>query len=229
MKPCGAKTRSGTPCKRAPMPNGRCKLHGGASLSGMASPVYKHGRYSKHLPTRLAERYGEAQTDSDLLALRDEVALTDARLADVLGRVDQGETGELWKEAGKALAELVEVIDAPGARRSAITRLRDLLTRGVADWAAWDEVGKLLEQRRRLVESERKRLVEMQQTITAERAMLLIGAIAGIIQTHVTDRALLSAISADIGKLVAGGPAAPPGAGGPAVVDVEAAAVGLDG
>lgn len=26
---CGAKTRAGTPCKRAPLANGRCKLHGG--------------------------------------------------------------------------------------------------------------------------------------------------------------------------------------------------------
>ncbi|MFC3768375.1 HGGxSTG domain-containing protein [Paenibacillus sp. GCM10012303] len=28
---CGAKTRNGTPCKRAAMPNGRCNLHGGKS------------------------------------------------------------------------------------------------------------------------------------------------------------------------------------------------------
>jgi hypothetical protein len=28
---CGARTRAGTPCQRWPRPNGRCKLHGGAS------------------------------------------------------------------------------------------------------------------------------------------------------------------------------------------------------
>jgi hypothetical protein len=28
---CGARTRAGTPCLRWPMPNGRCRLHGGCS------------------------------------------------------------------------------------------------------------------------------------------------------------------------------------------------------
>ena len=28
---CGAGTRAGTPCRRWPMPNGRCRLHGGCS------------------------------------------------------------------------------------------------------------------------------------------------------------------------------------------------------
>lgn len=30
-KTCGAKTRSGEPCKNAPMANGRCRMHGGKS------------------------------------------------------------------------------------------------------------------------------------------------------------------------------------------------------
>ncbi len=48
-KLCGAKTRAGTPCKRfAQQPQGRCKLHGGASLYGPAHPNWKHGRRSKH-------------------------------------------------------------------------------------------------------------------------------------------------------------------------------------
>jgi len=28
---CGAKTRSGAPCRSAAMPNGRCRMHGGGS------------------------------------------------------------------------------------------------------------------------------------------------------------------------------------------------------
>lgn len=41
---CGAKTRSGTQCQKSPLENKRrCRLHGGASLSGTAHPNYKHG------------------------------------------------------------------------------------------------------------------------------------------------------------------------------------------
>jgi hypothetical protein len=28
---CGARTRSGAPCRGLPMPNGRCRMHGGCS------------------------------------------------------------------------------------------------------------------------------------------------------------------------------------------------------
>src|SRR5260370_26711141 len=37
---CGARTRAGTPCKRiaAPLGNGRCKLHGGASTGPRTAP-----------------------------------------------------------------------------------------------------------------------------------------------------------------------------------------------
>jgi hypothetical protein len=45
----GAKLRAGTPCKRlARRPQGRCRLHGGRSLGGIAHPNFKHGRRSKY-------------------------------------------------------------------------------------------------------------------------------------------------------------------------------------
>lgn len=52
-KPCGARTRKGTPCKGPAMPNGRCRMHGGPS-TGPRTPEgkarasrWKHGRYSR--------------------------------------------------------------------------------------------------------------------------------------------------------------------------------------
>src|ERR1019366_4220416 len=51
---CGAKTRRGTSCLSPAMPNGRCRMHGGAS-TGPRTPEglararrsrWKHGRYS---------------------------------------------------------------------------------------------------------------------------------------------------------------------------------------
>jgi hypothetical protein len=233
MKACGAKTRGGTPCKRAAMPNGRCRLHGGASLSGTASATFIHGRYSNSLPARLATRYAEAQSDDNLLALREEIALTDARLADVLSRVDRGDSTALWKQT---LAEFQEVASANALglpQGTPLRVLRKTIESGMADWAAWDEVAKLLEQRRRLVESERKRLVEMQQMITSERAMVLIARIAGIIQLYVTDPTTLAAISAELGKLI---DSAPPGdpepeqpaASGATIENTVPAAAGVD-
>ncbi|MEN8494869.1 HGGxSTG domain-containing protein [Dehalococcoides sp. THU3] len=46
-KRCGARTRTGSPCMAPAMRNGRCRMHGGASLSGRAHGRYKHGEFTK--------------------------------------------------------------------------------------------------------------------------------------------------------------------------------------
>jgi hypothetical protein len=52
---CGARTRSGAPCRGAAMPNGRCRMHGGPSTgprteagkAAIRASRTKHGRYSQ--------------------------------------------------------------------------------------------------------------------------------------------------------------------------------------
>ena len=55
---CGARTRSGTPCKNASLIGGaghRCKYHGGMSLSGASHPNWKHGWCTKESRQRSVE------------------------------------------------------------------------------------------------------------------------------------------------------------------------------
>jgi len=173
-------------------------------LVGIASPTFRHGRYSKHLPSRLAAKYAEALSDPELLALRDEIALTGTRLAELLERLDSGLALQCWKDAQAAHSELLAAIRAKnsGALQTALIALGNALDAGAGDYAVWREIGEMAEQRRKLVESEWKRLVAMQQTITAERAMVLLAAITSIIKEHVHDRTALGAISIAIRTLV---------------------------
>lgn len=49
---CGAKTRSGESCRSPAMPNGRCRMHGGASPgapTGERNGNYKHGRFTREI------------------------------------------------------------------------------------------------------------------------------------------------------------------------------------
>lgn len=204
MAQCTAKSkRSGEQCKRGAVPGStKCHMHGGKSLVGAASPVLKTGRYSKYLPERLMARYGEAQADADLLVLRDEVALVDTRLAELLGRVDTGESARRWQEAQDAFGELHKARLKGDAKEfvAAMDGLERTLLSG-NDYGLWAEIANAVDLRKRLVESERKRLVEMQQVITAERAMVLLTTVVDIIRTHVTDRDTLAVISAEFRKL----------------------------
>lgn len=181
-----------------------CYHHGGKTPVGIASPSFKTGKYSRYLPARLSERYEEALSDSELLALREEIALVDSRLADLLTCVDSGESGHLWQLLKDTHGEMLEARAAGDTQTMAIKlkTLGTLIQEGLADYAAWEDVRRILEQRRKLVESERKRLVEMQQVLTTERAMVLVHALAETVKKHVSDRGTLAAISADLSRVL---------------------------
>ena len=57
-----------------------CPTHGGKTPSGIASPNYIHGRFAKHLPSGLLERYEAAIGDPELLGLTGEIGLARARV-----------------------------------------------------------------------------------------------------------------------------------------------------
>jgi hypothetical protein len=56
-KRCGAKTRSGKPCRSPAMANGRCRMHGGPSPGAPKGNrnAFKHGRYTAEAIARRHE------------------------------------------------------------------------------------------------------------------------------------------------------------------------------
>lgn len=204
-KICGAKRqRKESRCHAPPMENGRCRVHGGMSPKGVASPHFKTGRYSKWVPERLQDKYQTALGDANLLSLRDELALVDARLAELLGRVDKVGHDKAWAGMLERVSEARGFVSSgnSSAALKILEEAEEALRRGVDDFAVWGEVNSQITLRARLAESERRRMVDLQQFVTAERAMMLIMSISETIKRHVTDYATLSAISSDIARLV---------------------------
>lgn len=170
---CGAKTRDGDPCK-LPAVTGRtrCRMHGGSTPRGPASATYKDGKHSNVLPARMREDYERAISDEDLVSLRNEIAIVDARIIDLLKRVDSGESGKRWKEI-QAQMKLVNSCQ-PEERMNELDTLNKLIRAGAADAYVWDEIQGFLLTREKLVRSERKRLVEARLVISLEQAQLLM-------------------------------------------------------
>lgn len=186
------------------MLNGRCRMHGGASLSGAASPTFKTGRYSKVLPARLASRYHEALNNPDLLALRDDIAVIDARLGELIGQLDAAGGADVLKAMAEEVTCLEAALQAED-RHSAtegVEALRTLLNRAEAEGERWEQIAVWMERKRKLSETERRLLVDMQQVITAERAMVLMAALVDIVRRHVDDRGILAAIVHDVDRLL---------------------------
>jgi hypothetical protein len=73
---CGARTRAGTPCRAAAMPNGRCRMHGGPSTgprteagkAAIRASRTKHGRKSQAAIQQRREARATLRMVRELLA-----------------------------------------------------------------------------------------------------------------------------------------------------------------
>lgn len=208
---CGAKTRSGGRCMSRPVTGSiRCRMHGGKAPSGIASPSFRHGRYSTRLPVRLREAYLAARDDADLLGLTDEIALVESRLGDLLGVVESGESGEAWAALGAAWIRMKRhrMAGNVSGMTEALDEVEAIIGRGMADRAAWAEIRDLVGERRKLSEAEGRRRVQMQSMITIERLDLLVAHFVKAVQDEVSDPAALRRISEQLSLVLGPGPGA---------------------
>lgn len=191
MTQCTAKSKqSGKRCKR-PVTPGRtvCYIHGGKTPRGVASPNFKHGRYTKSLVGSLLSDYHAALDDPELLNLQEEIALVDSRIAAILKRTDKGESGALWKHARNTYKEMeaARLANDLAAEVAARVNLGLALDKGHLDYAVWNEIAALLESRRKLVESERRRMVDMRALVSTEDVMAAVKALVGAVRMYVKE------------------------------------------
>ena len=105
---CARSKRSGKQCRKHAM-RGRtvCLAHGGKTPRGVASPHFKTGRYSRSLSGQLLNAYEIAQQDPQLLSLREDIALTDATVAQLLQQLDDeskpAKDRRIWRQIGNQI------------------------------------------------------------------------------------------------------------------------------
>jgi len=200
---CGAKKRNGDPCRSFSLyPNGRCRLHGGPSRSGPSHPRWKGGvsftRYP--LPKRFREAFEDACNDVNLLSQRQDMALAEAIITDLIGKLDTGESGAAWKRLKLAMDSYDQARE-PVEQFRALAIMRELIERGAGDAAARREIGEWQERKGRAQERERRRLVEMTQTLTYKEVAGLVVRIVAVIKS-VCNAEQCVAIATALAKMV---------------------------
>jgi hypothetical protein len=177
-----------------------CRFHGANSVKGMDHPNFKHGRHSKHLPTKLLAKYEEALADEELISLRDDVALVDSFISDALESINFDNCQAAWdglellyKQFWNGSNE-----DKLEAAREAFNIVKD----GVEEWRKVGRIFPYIEQKRKLAESEMKRLKDLQLMIDAKQANTLIAALLESVNSNVSDRDARVRIANDIAGLL---------------------------
>jgi hypothetical protein len=100
--------------------------------------------------------------------------------------------------------ELASLRDDLALVHTRITEVLSQLGEGVSESRAreaWREICALVERKRRLAESEARRLVLFQQMITTEQAVVLVASLVDVVHRHVHDRATLTAIQKDLASI----------------------------
>lgn len=209
---CNADTRDGGRCPTAPNANTlRCRMHGGTQAIAAGNPNFRHGlnsRYSSVLTGTSIERFEEAMNDPAYMESREEIALLDTMLMDALDRSQIGHQGEMWEELGSR-AHQYQVALRRGDPVHADNHLQTILEiaeEGALAHRATIEARDIIERKRKVKDSERKRIVDENQSISAARAMALVGAVVATVRKHLEGREdgreLLAAISADLTALI---------------------------
>ncbi|MGR6545234.1 HGGxSTG domain-containing protein [Paenibacillus tundrae] len=159
---CGAKTRSGEPCKRKALANGRCRLHGGkstgpkdpAKLKGNKNAL-KHGLYETiwmdTITDEEREMYHQVSTDPNVQA-DSEYRLSELRIRRMLLRIQQEE-----QKDNPDAAEIRAIEDA-------ITKLQ----MNVA--ALIRENGKLMDMKKQTSDGSLDQLVEILERARKDRS-----------------------------------------------------------
>ncbi len=200
--------RTGERCEAWAM-TGRdvCYHHGGRTPVAAGSPHYKDGSRSKYraiFSGDALEHYAWAREDPRYLEMREEMAVLDTLFVEELKRAKVGEGAALWEELGRAWERFKAArpeTDAATAGRC-LRRVGELVEEGASRIAAQREALEIVERKRKLSETERRRILDAERMITEAQAMSFVAALVGIMRRHVTDRETLAAIHSDVTNLL---------------------------
>ena len=187
---CKAKSKStGQKCRKTARPGREvCYWHGGKTPRGADHHAYDRGHYVAHLPGRHIDIYEAALADPDRLKLDEDIALTKMRIIDLIKRVDIGESGRLWKETKKAMRAYRKAIISNASLDEVslcMNELESLINQGLADFAAWEEIGKQKDRHARLITTEMKRQQTNAEMMAITQVTLMFVAFANDIRNDI--------------------------------------------
>jgi hypothetical protein len=142
------------------MPNGRCYFHGGPTPGGTASPHFKTGQWSKYVPRDLRAKFNAAYNDSEYAALRQDLALQNSRVVQLLLELDKSPPIP-WSSFQEAVGKLRKA-ETDEEMEEVVSALEHLADKGAAAQASyektWRKIQDLLQERTRTAAAENRML-----------------------------------------------------------------------
>ena len=161
----------------------RCRLHGGATLQGMASATYRGKGYSQSVPKHLKDIYEARLNDPELLSLHKGIALCDTRIEDLLTQIS-GRMGDYIDQVTACFLAFQVAYEADklegevGDLARAIRRLKE-------DRSTWTEIREEQKNMARLVGVAQRVEFAEGRAVTMETLMSIQSEILNLIRNTV--------------------------------------------
>lgn len=211
---CGAKRRDGGRCtSRQRKANGRCRLHGGNTPRGPASPHFKHGQHSRAyreiLSGALLRGYVRVEDDAVLTSTREQQGVWLAREQELVELLADG-AAPAWGRLAELAVEIrtAQQEGEAGTARlvAALEGVLELAGNGAGREETWRELERCTRQLARLKEVERRHREAERLSVPLEVVMAFVRSLVGLALEHIADGERAAAFAEDVRRLQAGRP-----------------------
>lgn len=205
-------------CKHGAGNRKKPKRDGSPAVPGGRPPI--HGLRSKRLPNAdMREAFERILADEELLNLRHDIATQEVVNNELVGQLGTGDSTGFRRRAYKGFLVLMKTMRAKPDEADAcaiaawnervsdlINEHRQLLKSGLDEHYAREELGRGLERKARLKDSEQRRLKDMHEMMTIEQVISIQTQIADlIIEVFSGDKRLSTFLARYEDKFLAGG------------------------
>jgi hypothetical protein len=177
-----------------------CYQHSPRQARGARSGRFKTGVYSVVLPRDIVERYEILLSDRGIVETRTSVALATVRIEELIKKLEENEAAGRYILLSKAVKDLRRQIDK-GETTSVVAfqKIASIIDSKIEEYQKWSEIYEVMELKRKLVDTESKRLKDIGAVLNAEQAMAFIMSIAGISKRYLPEESMAPFI-AEMGK-----------------------------
>jgi hypothetical protein len=180
-----------------------CEFHGAGRRDSPGGRPPKHGRFSKRLPKSILAMFDEAMLDPTMLELRSEIALVTTRTEELVSTLSSNQVSlNKIVLAYETLELAFESADDPDAVATAMRSLKTCINSASSLRYTWNEILTLIQHRKSLVESERRRLLENKAMLSVDQLMLLMAQIQQVVLKEVISPEVRSRIALGLKELM---------------------------
>lgn len=173
-----------------------CRMHGDSQNTGIAHPNVKEGNtlrkgiFGDCMPDGLREFYERAIEDPQIYDLTHNIAALAGRERELFGGMSTGEARASWAKAAELVDELIAAtrIKDDEQRQAKVSeilpQLRSVTRTGRNDTEIWAELMEVGDKKRRLIDTERKRRLDLKLVVSSEQMRGLLRAFYNIVNNE---------------------------------------------